>query len=62
MPFGFSYCEETIRQRVTVRAGLSAAEIELVFEPYQSLLFRLSAQGEIMPLNCRYCPPVPARS
>ena len=61
MPFGFSFCEETIRRKVTVRTASSAAEIELVFEPYQSLLFRLSAEGAIQPLDCRYCPPVPVR-
>jgi hypothetical protein len=62
MPFGFSFCEETVRRRVTVRVGSSVADVELVFEPYQSLMFRLSTEGLIQPLDCRYCPPVPAQS
>jgi hypothetical protein len=61
MSFGFSHCQETIRSDVTLRTASSAAEVELVFEPYQSLLLRLSTQGEVAHLDCRYWPPVPAQ-
>ncbi len=62
MPFGLSFCQETVRRRVTLRAGSSAADVELVFEPYQSLLVRLSAKGAVESLDCRYRPPDPLRS
>jgi hypothetical protein len=62
MPFGFSHCRETIRRKVTLRTASSVAEVDLVFEPYQSLLVQLDAEGSIELLDCQYCPPVPLQS
>jgi hypothetical protein len=62
MPYGFSYCRETQRRNVTLRRGTASAEVELVFEPYQSLLLRLSAEGKVTPIDCRFQPPVPVQS
>ncbi len=62
MPYGFSKCDETLRRRVTLQSPTASADVELVFEPYQSLLMRLSEKGEITPLDCRYRPPIPVQS
>jgi hypothetical protein len=62
MPYGFSYCQETQRRNVTLRRGTASADVELVFEPYQSLLLRLSAEGKVTPIDCRFLPTVPVQS
>ncbi len=59
MPYGFSKCDETVRRRVTLRSTLASADVDLVFAPYQSLVMRLSANGEITPIDCGYQPPIP---
>jgi hypothetical protein len=62
MPCGFSKCDETVRRKVTLYSPTTSADVELVFEPYQSLLLRVSEQGEITPIDCRYRPPIPVQS
>jgi len=61
MPHGFARCDEAVRRRVTLRSNAASADIELVFAPYQSLVLRLSAKGEITPLDCHYHPPIPVQ-
>jgi hypothetical protein len=61
MPFGFSRCDETVRRRVTLWSASASADVELVFSPYQSLVLRLSAKGEITPIECGYHPPIPVQ-
>jgi hypothetical protein len=62
MPYGFSKCADTVGRRVILQSPKASVDVELVFEPYQSLLLRLSQKGEITPIDCRYCPPIPLQS
>jgi hypothetical protein len=62
MPYGFSKCDKTLRRRVALHSPTASADVELIFEPYQSLLLRLSEKGEITPTDCRYRPPIPVQS
>jgi hypothetical protein len=62
MPYGFSKCDDTLRRRVTLHSPMTSADVELIFAPYQSLVVRLSDQGEITPIDCRYQPPTPLQS
>jgi hypothetical protein len=41
---------------------MTSADVELIFAPYQSLVVRLSDQGKITPIDCRYQPPTPLQS
>jgi hypothetical protein len=56
MPYGFSYCGETVARRVTLRSDSASADAELVFEPYQSLLLRLAANGDVEFIDAAYRP------
>jgi hypothetical protein len=61
MPYGFARCDETVRRRITLRSNSASADVELVFAPYQSLVMRLSARGEITAIDCGYQPPIPVQ-
>ena len=56
MPYGFSYCDTTVARFVTLQSNSASADIELVFEPYQSLLLRLAANGDVDFIDATYRP------
>jgi hypothetical protein len=60
MAYGQSYAEAPVERTVTLRHGDLRREVTLRFEPYQSIMLRLTADGEISELDLGYTPP-PAR-
>jgi hypothetical protein len=62
MRYGQSYCPEPVFRRITIEfEGISFA-IDLVFEPYQSLLVRVSPADGVQFVDIVYEPPVPVCS
>jgi hypothetical protein len=62
MPYGFSHCRETILRRARLHSGTASTEVELLFEPYQSLLVRISANGDVEFIDAAYRPSAPQLS
>jgi hypothetical protein len=62
MPYGFSRSSMPVVRRVRLHSGEASTEVELVFEPYQSLLVRISTTGDVDFINTGYRPPEPASS
>jgi hypothetical protein len=62
MRYGQSSLAKTLRRRVTIHIEPVSAEVELRFEPYQSLLLQVSRRGREMAfVDIAYRPPEPAR-
>lgn len=57
--FGQSRCDETVSVEVKVNALGREIPLSLVFEPYQSLLVRVSRDGEVSMPECRFLPAEP---
>jgi hypothetical protein len=62
MRYGQSACRERLTRRVTVEFDGSRYPIDLVFEPYQSLLVRVTRAAGVRFVDIGYRPPEPAPS
>jgi hypothetical protein len=64
MRYGQSLCRERLQRHVIIdpEGTPSPLEVELLFEPYQSLLVRLFAAEGVQFVNIAYQPPVPVAS
>lgn len=62
MEYGQSYVDETLTRRVILHVEPASREVELRFEPYQSLLLQVSRRsGEMSFIDISYRPSVPTR-
>ena len=61
MRYGQSYCDGPVERRVTLHYGGHTRELTLRFEPYQSLMVRMSLDGEVGLLDLGYQPDPPNR-
>jgi hypothetical protein len=59
MRYGQSLCSEPTARRATVDFGGARHPLDLVFEPYQSLLARVSRADGVQLLDIEYRPPAP---
>jgi len=60
LPYGFSRCVATIRRQVTIFTDRGPIDVKLVFEPYQSIVLRVSDGGNVEFIDVTYRPPDPA--
>jgi hypothetical protein len=60
MTYGQSYADAPVERTVTLHHGDISREVTLRFEPYQSIMLRLTVDGEISELDLGYMPE-PAR-
>jgi hypothetical protein len=60
MTYGQSYADAPVERTVTLHHGDISREVTLRFEPYQSIMLRLTVDGEISELDLGYTPE-PAR-
>lgn len=61
MAYGQSFSEGPVERTVTLHHGGTNREVTLRFEPYQSIMLRLTADGEIGELDLGYTPEPPQR-
>jgi hypothetical protein len=61
MAYGQSYCEGPIDRPVTIHFGEISREVTLRFEPYQSIMLRMSRDGELGVLDLGFAPDPPVR-
>lgn len=61
MRFGQSRCDRAIDCPVTVTYAGVSQEVAMRFEPYQSILLRVTCDGRASPLDLEYTPPPPER-
>jgi hypothetical protein len=61
MTYGQSYCDGPIDRRVVIHFGGSSREVTLRFEPYQSIMLRMTRDGEIGVLDLGFVPSPPMR-
>ena len=59
MRYGQSLCKDTLNRRVCLNFEETTYQIDLVFEPYQSLLTKVSFKNGLEFLNIAYKPPEP---
>jgi hypothetical protein len=59
MQFGQSFCRERTTRHVTINFEATSCPLELVFEPYQSLLVCVSRTGDVRFVDIAYQPPEP---
>jgi hypothetical protein len=59
MVYGQSYCDGPIDRPLTIHYGEVSREITLRFEPYQSILLRISHDGEIGVIDLGFTPSPP---
>jgi len=62
MGYGQSLCRQRMRRRVTIDFEGTQSRLELVFEPYQSLLVRVCRTEGVQFVNIAYRPPEPGES
>jgi alpha-L-rhamnosidase len=62
MRYGQSLCRERVIRRITVDLEEVSHVLDLVFEPYQSLMVRVSRSEVLRFVDIRYRPPEPACS
>jgi hypothetical protein len=62
MPYGQSLCHERVIRSITVDWEEASHALDLVFEPYQSLLVCVSRSEGVRFVDIRYRPPEPACS
>jgi hypothetical protein len=58
MRYGQSLCHERLTRRIAVDFQGKPLAVDVVFEPYQSILIRVSGGG-VQFLNLGYRPPAP---
>jgi hypothetical protein len=61
MAYGQSYCDGPIERPVTIHFGEVSRAVTLRFEPYQSIMLRLSRDGEVGVLDLGFVPTPPVR-
>jgi hypothetical protein len=61
LSYGQSYADVPVERTVTLSYGEVSQQVTLRFEPYQSLLVRLTRSGEVGLLDLDFRPPVPIR-
>jgi hypothetical protein len=61
LTYGQSYADAPIERTVTLSYGEASQQVTLRFDPYQSLLVRLTRSGEVGLLDLDFRPPVPVR-
>jgi hypothetical protein len=61
MAYGQSFCDRPIERPLTIHFGEVSRQVTLRFEPYQSILLRLSRDGELGELDVGYQPEAPVR-
>ena len=61
MAYGQSYCDGPLDRRVVIHYGDASREVTLRFEPYQSIMLRVSKDGEVGVLDVGYVPETPKR-
>ena len=61
MAYGQSYCDGPIDRPITIHYGEVSREITLRFEPYQSILLRISRDGETGVIDLGFTPSPPVR-
>lgn len=61
LAYGQSFCEGTVERPVTLHVGAESRQTTLVFEPYQSLLVRVTPNGRVEPVDVTYRPETPTR-
>lgn len=59
MSLGQSHSTETKTIKVKVNQRGTVTEMELVFEPYQSLMYKFDKRGNATPVDIKYTPPTP---
>jgi hypothetical protein len=59
MHYGQSHCPEPVIRRITIELDGTLSPLDLVFEPYQSLMVRVSRDDGIQFVDIGYQPPVP---
>ena len=59
MSYGQSFCEETIQIPIEINSGARREKVELVFEPYQSVLFEIGPEGSIRFHDIKFMPKTP---
>jgi hypothetical protein len=62
MAYGQSRCRERMTRRIAIDFEGARRLFDLVFEPYQSLLVRISRASGVQLVDIEYRPPEPARS
>ena len=61
LTFGHSYAEAAVERTVTLTYGEASQQVTLRFEPYQSLMVRLTRTGEFGLIDLDFRPPAPRR-
>jgi hypothetical protein len=59
MTYGQSICQGSVTRRVTIRYDGELTVANLVFDPYQSLLMRITRGDRVEFVNIHYQPPIP---
>jgi len=62
LSYGQSYTETTVTREVTVNYSGLSLKLNLAFEPYQSVLIKISPSGEIEPVNIVFFPTPPGKA
>ena len=62
MRYGQSLCRERVIRRITVNLEEVSHALDLVFEPYQSLMVRVSRSEGVRFVDIGFWPPEPAYS
>jgi hypothetical protein len=60
--YGQSFCRDRVARRVGLEFDGRTSTLDLVFEPYQSILTRVSTAGDVKFLDLGYRPPEPVVS
>ena len=61
MTYGQSYCDGPVDRRVVINFGEASREVMLRFEPYQSVMLRITRDGELGVLDLGFAPSPPLR-
>jgi hypothetical protein len=61
LSYGFSFTEDTLTVPIVIRHLNHIIPYQLRFEPYQSLLIKVSGEGIAKPINIHYLPPLPEK-
>jgi hypothetical protein len=60
MAYGQALTNDTIAKIVRINTGKKVFKLNLIFEPYQSLLYKITNEG-IEEIDIRYIPKVPVK-
>ena len=61
LPYGASFQEQPITREVTIHFNGISTPLQLVFQPYQSLLLKIDSQGQWSFEDIEFTPATPAR-